>query len=169
MMAEPVPEPTQHVPKLREVLTGAMGVRYGPLPIVPLPQDDEVLTGFIAAVAEILKDKPIYRRDKIVVVPYNEMRRLEMIEAKAFCSWVLHFLMPAKTKYDKFGDPYPVCKDVPTEVAEKVLVSWDFWPSLQKIDAVHAAPMPIIREDGTMSLLDEGYDKASQTLTFLLA
>ena len=160
------PEKPQSVPALREVLTGAMALRYGPLPIVALPQDDEVLTSFIRACAEILADKGIYRRDTIVVVPYAEKRRLMLMEAKAFCSWMLHHLMPSKTKYDKQGDPFPVFKDVPTEVAEKVLVSQDFWQHLPEIEVINPAPMPVLRKDGTLALLTEGYDAKTGTLTF---
>lgn len=151
---------------LREILPWPMGARYGPLPMVPLPQDDEVLLGVIEACADILRDKGIYRRDNIVVIPYEQRRRLMMMEAKMFCSWVLHFLMPTRTKWDKDGEPFTVCKDMPTEVAEKVLLSMDFWPALPEIEAVHAAPMPVIREDGTLALLGEGYDSETRTLTF---
>lgn len=151
-------------PALREVLAGTLGERYGALAVVPLPQDDELLIGFVKALAEVLKDKGLYRRDKVIMIPYDEKRRLEVMEAKAFCSWTQRFVVGSKTKYDA-GKPYTVKKDVPTEVAEKTLMSWDFFPEIPEIHEIHPAPMPLLRDD-KLVLMEEGYDKDSGTLTF---
>jgi hypothetical protein len=158
--------PTTGAPILRRVLTGEMAMRFGALPIVPLPQDDEPLLGWVRDVADILKDKGIYRRDKVVVLPYEEERRLEVMDARAFCSWIQRHLMGAKIKYDENEVPYEVCKDVPTEVAEKTLLSYDFFPSVPRIEEVLPAPMPCLDADGNLHLTPVGFHEVSGTYTF---
>lgn len=155
-------------PILRLVLTGDMAARFGPLPVVPLPQDDEPLLGWIRDVADILKDKGIYRRDKVIVVPDDEGRRLEVMEPKAFCSWIQEFLMGCKIKYDKNGEPYHAYKDVPTEVAEKTLLSHAFIPYVRRIEDVLPVPMPTLDAEGNLSLMPVGFHPPTGTYTFEL-
>lgn len=153
---------------LRLVLTGDMAARFGPLPVVPLPQDNEPLLGWIRDVAAILKDKGIYRRDKVIVLPDEEGHRLEVMEPKAFCSWIQEHLMGCKIKYDKNGEPYYSYKDVPTEVAEKTLLSHAFIPSVRRIEDILPAPMPTLDADGNLSLMPVGFHAPTGTYTFEL-
>jgi len=169
MSAEPAPanhNPATGAPLLRRVLTGEMAIRFGSLPVVPLPQDDEPLLGWIRDVADILKDKGIYRRDKVIVVPDDEGHRLEVMEPKAFCSWIQQYLMGCRIKYDKNGEPFDAYKDVPTEVAEKTLLSHAFIPSVPRIEDVLPAPMPSLDADGNLSLMPVGFHAPTGTYTF---
>ena len=52
----------QLVPAMHEVLTGELANRYGLLPIVPLPREDEALIGFVHSIGTHLQGKGIYRR-----------------------------------------------------------------------------------------------------------
>lgn len=152
---------------LRELTTHPeLLARFGPLPVIPLPQDDEPLIVFIDRLVRELKDKGLYRRGPVVVVPMPGERKLMTMEPKMFVSWIQHFVATSKLKLDRNDDPRPVLRDMPTEVAEKVLMSLDFWPHVPEIDEVHAVPMPTLAADGSLELMGEGYHEASKTFTF---
>lgn len=151
---------------LEEVLSGALTAKYGSKPKIPLPGDDELLYTFAAALLKHLKDKGLYRRDSVAVVPFLEKRRLEPMIPGAFRSWLERHVVCYKVKYDKDGNPFDALRPVPKEMAEAVLQSWDFWPHLPEIQRMHPIPMPKIQEDGTLVMLQPGYDAASKILTF---
>ena len=153
---------------LQEILCGPQSTRYGSLPIVPLPGDDELGLYFAKHLLEILKDKGIYRRDNVVVRPYAEGGCLKIVEAYAFSTWVEHHLLCYKTTFDQDGYPsYPVLRTMSKAQAERVLACEDFWKGLPEIEAVNPArSLSIDAETGEMSLLQPGYDEKSKTLTF---
>jgi hypothetical protein len=151
------------VPALHEVLTGEMASRYGPLPVVPLPAEDELLIGFIHSMGSHLRGQGLYRRDYVVVVPDDEKHRIRAISADSFCSWSQAHVVTSKTKFDANGQPYTVYKDMPTEVAKKVLDSVWLKPFLEEIEEVHSVPLP--RHDG-MALMQPGFTDGIFTFAF---
>lgn len=156
-------------PVMREIVTEpSLLLRFGPLPVVQLPQDNVPLIGFVQQMAAELKDKGFYRRDRVIMVPYDEQRELIKLDPKDFCTRSQHYVLTAKTKYDRNGNPYSVIKDMPTEVAEKTLLAEDFILEIPKIDEIHPAPLPVIHE-GKMVLMTEGYHEPTRSLTFPLA
>ncbi len=150
-------------PALHEVLTGEMASRYGPLPVVPLPTDDELLIGFVHALGSHLRGKGIFRRDYVVVIPDEEKHRIRSINADSFCSWSQQHVVTSKTKYDANGQPYTVYKDMPGEVAKKVLESVLLRPFLDEIEEVHEVPLPCA--DGS-DLLRPGLTSGTFTFAF---
>ncbi len=58
----------------------------------------------------------------------------------------------------------PVCGVFQT--AQGVLDSIDFWTGLREVITVNPVPMPLMNEDGNVTLLQPGYDEKSKTLTF---
>lgn len=168
-MSEPEPSnvhPSTGAPLMRRVLSGELAARFGPLPVVSLPQDDEPLLGWIYDVADILRDKGLYQRGDVVVIPMPTRRRLEVMSAEVFCSWVQRHLMPSKIKYDRSGEAREVYKDVPSDVAEKTLLSLDFVPHMPRIDSVMPAPLPTLDAEGNLVLLPVGYHAPTRTYTF---
>jgi hypothetical protein len=151
------------VPALHEVLTGEMANRYGPLPVVPLPAEDELLIGFVHALGSHLRGKGIFRRDYVVVVPDEEKRRIRSISSDFFCSWSQQYVVTSKTKHDANGQPYTVYKDMPGEVAKKVLDSKFIRPYLDEIEEVREVPLP--RADGS-ALLEPGFTDGTFTFAF---
>src|SRR6266436_4488292 len=152
---------------LQEVLCGWQMAKYGPKPIVPLPGDDELSSHFAKQLLQILRDKGIFRRGNVVVLPDAEAGCLRAVRAHAFSTWVEHHLCCYKMKFDRNGGPYQVLRTMTTEQAEKVLACEDFWRGLPQIEAVHSArSLSIDEETGAMSLLQPGYDEKTKTLTF---
>jgi hypothetical protein len=65
---------------MHEVLTGSMAAQYGSLPVIPLPQDEDLLIKFVRQMGIILSDKGIYRRGSEVVLANSEFFCLNIFE-----------------------------------------------------------------------------------------
>lgn len=155
---------TNPLPPLYEVLAGEMGTKYGALPVVALPQEDELLIAFVHAMGEHLGDKGLYRRDRIIVIPNDERALLDEMTPEIFCSWSQAHVVTSKIKHDKNGEPFSVYKDMPTEAALKVLVSTFFVPYIPRIEVVHSLPLPKIvppaeGEAWGVALREPGFDE----------
>ena len=163
MSAEPAPAnpaAANPLPPLYEILTGEMGAKYGALPVINLPQEDELLIAFAHAMGEQLADKGLYRRDRVIVIP-NELRaRLDEMTPEMFCSWSQLHVVTSKIKHDRNGEPFPVYKDMPTDTSLKVLVSVFFYPYIEEIEEMHPVPMPKDGEDNDepVTLRQPGFD-----------
>lgn len=141
---------------LHEVLTGSMAMRYGTLPLIPLPQEEDLLTRFIQQMGAILSDKGIYRRDTVIMLPDAKIARLNIMEAEVFCSWAQEFVVNYKTRYDKNGEPFTTYKDMPTEIAKKTILSPRFREHVPEIEEVFPIPVPGY-DAGALKLLTPGF------------
>lgn len=168
--AQSAPEPVSSAPLLpqpvHEVLCGKLGKKYGALPMVPLPQDDEILVSWMKTAAFHLQGSPLLRRDRLMVIPDPEKHSMLTMSAPMFCSWALDYFVPYKMKSPRDGDPYPVLRDMPSDVAEKTLCSTHFVPHIPRVDQVNPVPMPKFCADGSLVLMMPGYDAESRTYTF---
>lgn len=151
---------------VHEVLCGKLGKKYGALPMVPLPQDDEILTSWLKTVAFHLQGSPLLRRDRLMVIPDAEKHSMLTMSPQMFCSWALEYFAPYKMKSPRDGDPYPVLRDMPSDVAEKTLCSPQFVPHIPRVDQVNPVPMPKFCADGSLELMMPGYDAETRTYTF---
>lgn len=104
--------PMPPTPPIYEVLAGEMGAKYGALPVVSLPQEDELLISFVHSMGGHLNSKGIYRRDRVIVIPNEERGRLDEMEPEMFCSWSQAYVVTSKTRHDKNGEPFSVYKDI---------------------------------------------------------
>jgi hypothetical protein len=150
----------------KEVLTGPQGVKYGALPKIAMPGDDETLLRFAQELLDELKTKPIYRRDNIPVYPYEEKARIEIMSASTFRTVVDKHVACFKQKFDDKGEPYDVVRSINKETAQGVLDCIDFWSGLREIVEVNAVPMCAIDAEGNVICMQPGYDEATKTLTF---
>ncbi len=151
---------------LKEVLTGPQGTKYGALPKVAIPGDDETLLRFAQELLDELKNKPIYRRDNIVVFPYEEKARIEVMTASAFRTFVDKYVACFKPKFDEKGEPYDVVRSINKETAQGVLDCFEFWSGLREIVEVNPVPMWAMDAEGNGICMLPGYDEATKTLTF---
>lgn len=151
---------------LHEVLTGSMAARYGTLPLIPLPQEEDLLTRFIQQMGAILSDKGIYRRDTVIMMPDVKIARLNIMEAEVFCSWAQEFVVNYKIRYDKNGEPFTTYKDMPTEIAKKTILSPRFREHVPEIEEVFPIPLPADDGNGGLKLLEPGFDQGRFTFEF---
>jgi hypothetical protein len=158
--------------KLKEVLTGPQGLKYGALVKIALPGDDETLLRFSQDLLDELRLKPIYRRDMVVVRPVmvtpgmKTGGRIEPMTASSFRTFVDHYVAVFKQKYDEKGEPFDVVRSINKETAQGVLDCDDFWSGLREIVTVNPVPMLSADEEGNVTLLQPGYDEKTKTLTF---
>jgi hypothetical protein len=145
---------------LHEVLTGNMAARYGALPMIPLPQDEDLLTSFIKQMGVILADKGIYRRDRVFVLVDEEKPRMNILEPETFCSWAQNYVVNYKIRYDKNGVPFAIFKDMPTEIAKKTLMSPSFTPFVPRIEEIFPIPVPRENEE-VLVLMPPGFNRGS--------
>ena len=151
------------VPALHEVLTGDLASRYGALPMVPLPGEDELLIGFIHNMGSHLRGCGLYRRDYVYIVADESKRRFIPMTAESFVSWSQSHVATSKTKYDGNGQPYTVCKDMPTVVAKQLLESKFFGSFVEEIEEIYPVPLP--KENG-LELFQPGYEDGIFTFGF---
>lgn len=149
-----------------EVLTGTMAAQYGVLPQIQLPQEDDLLIKFIHLMGTVLSDKGIYRRDCVIMLPDEHKARLNLLEAKVFCSWSQNHVVTYKLRYDKNGEPFTSYKDMPTELAEKVLLSPAFKKYVPEIEEVYPIPMLMEDESGEVKLAEPGFKAGRFTFEF---
>jgi hypothetical protein len=150
---------------LHKVLTGSMAAQYGILPLIPLPQEEDLLLKFIRQMGAVLSDKGIYRRDTVVVLVDAELPRMNILEPEVFCSWAQNYVVNYKLRYDKNGEPFDTYKDMPTEIAKKTLMSPTFTPFVPRIDEIFPIPMPREDENGVMLMLP-GFEAGKFTFEF---
>ena len=151
---------------LKEVLTGPQGVKYGALPKIAIPGDDETLLRFAEELLDELKTKPIYRRDNIPVYPYDEKARIEVMNASTFRTFVDQYVACFKQKFDDKGEPYDVVRSINKETAQGVLDCIRFWTGLHEIMEVNPVSMWAMDSDGNEICMKPGYDEKTKTLTF---
>ena len=153
---------------LHEVLSGPQADIYGMLPTLALPGDDTLLLLFARQILEVIKEHSIYRRDNVVVYPYEQRARLEPMEPTAFRSWIEDYCVCYKVRHDPAGDPYHVLRTMPKDIADGVLACQDFWQGLREIEECSSCPLPVYAADGAMVLPLAGYNPETKTLTFEL-
>lgn len=151
---------------INEVLTGSMAAEYGPLPMIPLPQDEDLLTKFIRQMGALLADKGIYRRDTVIVLPDAKIARLNILEPEVFCSWAQEHVVNYKMRHNKNGEPFKIYKDMPTEIAKKTILSPRFREYVPEIEEVLPIPMPERMVNCSFKISDPGFLNGKFTFAF---
>jgi hypothetical protein len=176
---------------LREVMAGADSERTGPIPKLLLPGDGQLMSPFIEDLADLIVESHekhpertphLYRRDIVPVFPMASIlgsqtkrlsklakthaRRFIEMKAEYFLSWVDRHCAPYKVRHDRAGNPFDVVKPMPKEVARACLESHDFTMKLPPIERTYPTPMPVIEEDGELTLCRPGYNPESGTYVF---
>lgn len=149
--------------------------RAGALPLVQLardsdPSDPYTLTDTARETSLALQTSgaQLYRRDTIVLYPDPTGRPyMQTMTPMIFRTWInlrLHFYVEAQDR--QTGMPVRKIKTCSTSEAETILVSPYFWPTLPEIRRTHPIPMPVLRANGNLETLPEGYDLETQIYTF---
>lgn len=127
-----------------------------------LPGDDRLLSDFAADLGEQFKNMLLFIHNGEVV---------------RFCDGVLHVVTPQSLR--SLIEHYVVCckkrsinrtvVDVGVSMQEAdargVLASEQFKQKLRPLSRINLCRMPVLRPDGRIELLPEGYDRATQTMT----
>lgn len=145
-------------------LTGPLAARYGALPKIPLPAANELQRSFNTDVAHVLKGSDLYRRATLPMFPFEGA--LTQMKPDTFVSWSQKYFVGFKTKTDKDGNPITELRDMTESVAKLCLSSYEFIAQVPMIHRIYPSPVPIITEQGILTLCTPGYDPATGTYVF---
>lgn len=145
-------------------LTGPLAARYGELPKIPLPAANELQRSFNTDVAHVLKGSDLYRRATLPMFPFEGA--LTQMKPDTFVSWSQKYFVGFKTKTDKDGNPITELRDMTESVAKLCLSSYEFIAQVPMIHRIYPSPVPIITEQGILTLCTPGYDPATGTYVF---
>lgn len=160
----PPPPKSRKKSPLLQKLSGPAAARYGALPKIPLPADNELQRSFNTDAAHVLKGSDLYRRAVVPMFPF-EGALVEM-KAENFVSWSQRYFVGFKTKTDRDGNPYQVLRDMTESTAKLCLKSSEFISELPVIHRIYPSPVPIITEQGILQLCTPGFDPATGTYVF---
>ena len=160
----PLPRKSSKKSPLLQKLTGPAAARYGALPKIPLPADNELQRSFNTDVAHVLKSSDLYRRATVPMLPFEGALR-EMDPAN-FVSWSQQYFVGYKTKTDRDGNPFTILRDMTESTAKLCLKSTELIAATPMIHRVYPSPVPIITEQGALILCTPGYDPSTGTYVF---
>lgn len=142
------------------------------LPPLELPRSGWGLDDFAREAAKVARASDnFFRRDKIPVTVNRETGAVEPMESDEFRTALARIAFLFKWRAVKSAPGQPpqpperVKETMSKDTASGTLKSPEFILSQRKISRVNAVRQPIMRDDGTIELLKEGYDEASGVYT----
>ncbi|MBI5685538.1 MAG: hypothetical protein HZC54_10685 [Verrucomicrobia bacterium] len=133
-----------------------------PRPKVRLPGEDYLLSAFASELGARLFDKGIYRLNHHpVVLRGGELHAITPQEFRTLAEQ--HVVCYRRRNYQ--GQVCEVGVTMTEDNARGVLASPQFLNRLLEVCRVNSARLPVLRADGRIELLPEGYDMESKTLT----
>lgn len=133
---------------------------------IQLPGPGRPLGQFATEMGRICKEQDIFRRETVPVTVNPETGQMEALTPDRFRTFVEEFAVPCKSKYSKIKEDYIKLPETMTkDVAGGVLTSDQFIYQLRPLNRVNHVQMPVMRRDGKIELLPEGYDKKSRIYT----
>lgn len=133
-------------------------------PWIELPGGGRMDRDFAHDLGNLLADKLIFRRESEVVTVNPENGACDVMSPEAFVTEIENYCVPYVVRPVK-GGTENVPKSMSKAQAGVVLASAAFRYRLRKITRVGFVTAPVIRADGTMQLLPEGYDAETGIFT----
>ena len=131
----------------------------GVLPKIRLPGNGHRIGQTAEDLGKALREQDLFERDGIVLM-VNRRGRLSVMVSEKFHSWIEDYVAPYK-----LGEHGEEAASMSDKCASGVLASEQFIRELRPIRRVATVRLPVIRKDGTLELLPEGYDAETQVLT----
>ena len=131
----------------------------GVLPKIRLPGNGHRIGQTAEDLGKALREQDLFERDGIVLM-VNRRGRLSVMSSEKFHSWIEDYVAPYK-----LGEQGEEAASMSDKCAAGVLASEQFIRELRPIRRVATVRLPVIRKDGTLELLPEGYDADTQVLT----
>jgi hypothetical protein len=143
---------------------------HGATPVwIELPgRGSRVLADFAKDAGHILSEAPIFRRENVLVTVDHETGMLNVMSPERFLSWINNYAIVYEEidvgrGMNKTTMRLP--KTMPLSVARGCLASDEFYYAIRPLARVNSVRMPVMRADGRVELLCEGYDEESQIFT----
>jgi hypothetical protein len=133
-----------------------------PRPKIQLPCDDRLVGEFAEEVAEHLAETDVYcLNDHVVLVTDGITKEITAQEIRTLVE--KHFACYKVRSWK--GQTFDVGVTMPIDVAHCLLASPFLKERLRRIVRVNRCQLPILRGNGVIELLPDGYDATSKTLT----
>ena len=141
----------------------AMGAALNdPRPKIRLPGDNWLMSSTATELGQALCAQDIFLRNREVCILAGG--QLRAVDAQTFRTWIENHCVMYRQK--TFNEAvYEVNVTLRDDESRGVLASPQFAGALRVVRRVNHARLPILRDDGHIELLPEGYDPSSQTLT----
>ena len=145
---------------------GGAAVEAGGKPRVRLPGDWRPMSEFAREIGEVMSRDGVFLRESEPVVLDPVTRRLVVLDADCFRTYVERSLVTYRLRPPKEegGEPQEVPVTMGREAARAVLASHEFLSVQRAVRTVSEIPLPVLRADGALVLLEPGYDAASRVL-----
>ena len=133
-----------------------------PRPKVRLPGDNWLLSETAVALGQHLADKSLFvRNGEIVLLDASELRT---VTAQTFRTLVEQFVVCYRKRTPN-GPSFEVNVTMRDDEARGIMASPQFTERLRRLSRLNSCRLPVLRTDGELELLPEGYDLVSKTLT----
>lgn len=147
---------------------GELGPLKRDLPNIVLPGEGRRITDFAREASQACRLNGVYRRDNVPVIINRETGGIENLSPAKFCTELEEVAVTSVEKVINLqGEEIRIKKPktMTKAVAEVTLVADAFVYGLRKLERVNMVRQPILRGDGRMELLPEGYDEESGIMT----
>src|SRR6185295_8570518 len=135
-------------------------------PKIQLPGDNRLLSDFAGEVGKAVRNADIFTRAGMVVTVNERGDGLQVMTPEALRTWLEQYAVCYKVRnIGGAEEAIQFRRTMTTSDAQGLLSASKFISQLRPIVRVNPLRMPILRRDGWIELLPEGYDDESATLT----
>ncbi len=131
-----------------------------PRPKIPLSGPGRLISDLSKELGQVLAPHGIYSLSGMAVVYNRKSRALEPLTPVRFRSLTENYVIPIKVTPK--GE---VEQSMSSGDAGSVLASDHFLDNLREVERLNTVRLPVMRADGRVELLAEGYDRESKVLT----
>ena len=133
-------------------------------PAIRLPGDGRLLSEFAAELGTLLAGEGVFARKGVAFILDAEAQALAPATSGWLRTWAERAVVPYRARVDASGE-IKIVRSMAKDVADAVLAAPQFIEKLPRVDRVHPCPMPWLRRDGRIELLEPGLDTESGTFT----
>ncbi len=159
---------TRFEPPLRIAAHAAeAGNIFNGLPMIELPDDDRTGSDFAAELGKHLGRAEIFRRAKILMTLTDKRERLEPVGDHEFRTLIERYVCLFQARVPKkTGDQLlRIRRTLGIDLARMTMNSPQMLAEIREVEHLHDVPLPVLRPDGTIEILPEGYDAGTRILT----
>jgi hypothetical protein len=137
-----------------------------PRPKVQLPGDNYLLSDCAREIGKILAPKDIFARGGLVFTVNERKDGLTPMTPEILRTWLEDYLVLYKVrKVSGTDETIQFKRTISQTDASGILASPQFMAELQQIERFNPIRVPVMRRDGYIDLLPEGYDEATKSFT----
>ena len=135
-------------------------------PKVELPGDNRLISDYARELSSHLHDKSLFRRERLVVTLNDINDGLRIVTEQELRTLTENYVVSYRVHRRRDSDDrYTFLKTMSADQSRAVLASSQFIDELRPIDKVNTVQLPVMRNNGDITLLPQGYDYESQTYT----